>query len=278
MIYRLMKKRKKKRIDSFKNWLLARDSASRINNADGNSAFFESSNWGLGDRPKMEIFDLISGSLPFIKLRAKIFNFGMMKDASAGNMTIAIRNLDKQRWFGEFIECLEPKEFNLVNRIFITITDELVIGDAEQDSPGVIKMECEIPLYRSGSDVDKAAHEIMRSWIAQTSFGNDSYQTRFFRWWMNEFLFSGNTYTHTPDSFEEAIIGWMKIADIEDSKKMYLDLIKNSNDTNIKRAYTELGTEKIIDYVKQGIKEFNINISDLTKGTNMLKRFGGFDR
>ena len=70
----------------------------------------------------------------------------------------------------------------------------------------------------------------------------------------------------------------MKIADIEDSKKMYLDLIKNSNDTNIKRAYTKLGTEKIIDYVKQGIKEFNINISDLTKGTNMLKRFGGFDR
>jgi hypothetical protein len=278
MIYRLMKKRKKKRIDSFKNWLLARDSASRINNADGNSSFFESSNWGEDDRRRMEIFDLISGSLPFIKLRGKIFDFGMMKDAGAGNMTIAIRNQDIQRWFGQFIECLEPKEWNMVNRIIIKISDELTIGNAEQVSPGILKMECEIPLYQSGYDVDKAAHDIMRSWISQTSFGQDSYQTRFFRWWMNEFLFSGNTYTHTPDSFEEAIIGWMKIADIEDSKKMYLDLIKNSNDTNIKRSYTELGTEKIIDYVKQGIKEFNINISDLTKGTNMLKRFGGFDR
>jgi hypothetical protein len=41
---------------------------------------------------------------------------------------------------------------------------------------------------------------------------------------------------------------------------------------------SDLGTEEIIDYVNQGIKEFNINISDLTKGTNMLKRFGGFDR
>ncbi len=39
-----MKKKKKRRIDSFKNWLLARDSASRINNADGNSAFFENTN------------------------------------------------------------------------------------------------------------------------------------------------------------------------------------------------------------------------------------------
>jgi hypothetical protein len=278
MIYRLMKKRKKKRIDSFKNWLLARDSASRINNADGNSAFFESSNWGEDDRRRMEIFDLISGSLPFIKLRGKIFDFGMMKDAGAGNMTIAIRNQDIQRWFGEFIECLEPKEWNMVNRIEIKVSDELIIGDAEQVSPGILKMRCEIPLYHSGSDVDKAARAIMRSWIAQSSFGQDSYQTRFFKWWMSAFLFSGNTYTHTPDSFEEAIIGWMKIADIEDSKKMYLDLIKNSNDTNIKRSYTELGTEKIIDYVKQGIKEFNINISDLTKGTNMLKRFGGFDR
>jgi hypothetical protein len=128
-----MKKKKKRRIDSFKNWLLARDSGSRINNADGNSAFFESSNWGEDDRRKMKIFDLISGSLPFVKLRGKIFDFGMMKDAAGGSMTIAIRNQDIQRLFGEFIESLEPSEWNLVNRILIKISDELVIGDAEQD-------------------------------------------------------------------------------------------------------------------------------------------------
>ena len=271
-----MKKKKKRRIDSFKNWLLARDSASRINNADGNSAFFESSNWGFGDRPKMEIFDLISGSLPFIKLRAKLFNFGMMKDASAGNMTIAIRNLDKQRWFGEFIECLEPKEFNLVNRIFITITDELVIGDAEQDSPGVLKMECEIPLYQSGSDVDKAAREIMRSWISQTSFGQDSYQTRFFRWWMNEFLFSGNTYTHTPDSFEDALVQWLKISDQKDIEQAYRDLIINSKNSKIKRSYTEIGTKKIIDYVNSKINEFNMDIN-LSTAYRVFSKFGAFD-
>jgi hypothetical protein len=273
-----MKKRKRKRIDSFKNWLLARDSASRINNSDGNSAFFESSNWGEDDRRRMEIFDLISGSLPFIKLRGKIFDFGMMKDAGAGNMTIAIRNQDIQRWFGEFIECLEPKEWNLVNRILIKITDKLVIGDAEQDSPGILKMECKIPLYHSGHDVNKAAHSIIRSWISQTSFGKDSYQTRFFRWWMNEFLFSGNIYTHTPDSFEEALVQWLKIADKEDGKKLYLDLIKNSRNSEIKRSVTELGTEEIINHVNQGIKEFNIDLDDISKGTNMMRRFGGFDR
>lgn len=273
-----MKKRKRKRIDSFKNWLLARDSASRINNADGNSAFFESSNWGEDDRRRMEIFDLISGSLPFIKLRGKIFDFGMMKDAAAGNMTIAIRNQDIQRWFGEFIECLEPKEWNMVNRIEIKISDELIIGDAEQDSPGILKMRCEIPLYHSGYDVDKAAYSIIRSWIAQSSFDNDSYQTRFFRWWMSEFLFKGNTYTHIPDSFEEALVQWLKIADKEDAKKMYLDLIKNSEDSTIKRSYTKLGTEEIIDHVNQGIKEFNIDLGDLRSGSNMLRRFGGFNR
>lgn len=273
-----MKKKKKRRIDSFKNWLLARDSASRINNADGNSAFFESSNWE-DDRRRMEIFDLISGSLPFIKLRSKIFDFGMMKDAGAGkSMTIAIRNQDIQRWFGEFIECLEPKEWNMVNRILIKITDELVIGDVEQVSPGILKMECELPLYHSGYDVDKAAHSIIRSWIAQSSFGQDSYQTRFFQWWMNEFLFTGNTYTHTPDSFEDALVQWLKIADKEDAKKMYLDLIKNSEDSTIKRSYTKLGTEEIIDHVNRGIKEFNIDLGDLRSGSNMLRRFGGFNR
>ena len=109
--------KKKRRIDRFKNWLLARDSGSRINNSDGNSAFFESSNWGEGDRRKMEIFDLISGSLPFIKLRGKILDFGMMKDAAGGNMTIAIRNQDIQRWFGEFIECLNPIGISRKRRI-----------------------------------------------------------------------------------------------------------------------------------------------------------------
>jgi hypothetical protein len=273
-----MKKKKKRRIDSFKNWLLARDSASRINNSDGNSAFFESSNVGGDDRRRMEIFDLISGSLPFIKLRSKIFDFGMMKDAGAGNMTIAIRNQDTRRLFGEFIECLEPKEWNLVNRISIKITDELVIGNAEQHSPGIIKMECELPLYHSGYDVDKAAHAIIRSWISQSSFGKDSYQTNFFQWWMNKFLFSGNTYTHIPDSFEEALVEWLKIADKEDGKKMYLDLIRNSADSTAKRLYTKLGTEEIIDYVNRGIKEFNIDLGNLRSGSNMLRRFGGFDR
>lgn len=275
-----MKKKKKRRIDSFKNWLLARDSASRINNADGNSAFFESSNWE-DDRRRMEIFDLISGSLPFGKLKYKIFDFGMMKDAGAGDMNIAIRNQDIQRWFGEFIECLNPSERNIVNRILIKITDELIIGDAEQVSLGIfgiLKMECEIPINYKDGDVTKAAHSIIRSWIAQSSFGQDSYQTRFFRWWMSEFLFSGNTYTHTPDSFEEALVQWLKIADREDGKKLYLDLIKNSRNSTIKRSVTELGTEEIINHVNQGIKEFNIDLDDISKGTNMMRRFGGFDR
>jgi hypothetical protein len=38
-----MKKRNKKHIESFKNWLIARDSASRINNVKSNSTFFENS-------------------------------------------------------------------------------------------------------------------------------------------------------------------------------------------------------------------------------------------
>jgi hypothetical protein len=272
-----MKKKKKRRIDSFKNWLLARDSASRINNADGNSAFFESVNSREDDRRRMEIFDLITGSLPFIKLRSKIFDFGMMKDAGAGNMTIVIRNQDIQRQFGEFIECLEPKEWNMVNRIFIKIADELVIGDAEQDSPGIIKMNCEIPLYHSGSDVDKAARSIIRSWIAQSSFGEDSYQTRFFRWWMNEFLFTGNTYTHTPDSFEAALVGWMKIADQKDIEQAYRELIINSKDTRIKRSYTKIATKEIIDHVNSNMKEFNADIKDLSTAYRAISRFGGFD-
>lgn len=274
-----MKKRKKRRIDSFKNWLLARDSASRINNVKSNNTFFESSMWEKDDIRRMEIFDIISGSLPFIKLKSKIFDFGMMKDAGAGNMSIAIRNQDTQRLFNEFIECLNPKEWNMVNRITIKISDELIIGDAEQVLPGIyIEMECKIPLYHSGHDVNKAAHSIIKKWISESEFGKDSYQTKFFRWWMNEFLFSGNTYTHTPDSFEEALVQWLKIADREDGKKLYLDLIKNSRNSTIKRSVTELGTEEIINHVNQGIKEFNIDLDDISKGINMMRRFGGFDR
>lgn len=273
-----MKKRKKRRIDSFKNWLLARDSASRINNVDGNSAFFESTMWGKDDIRRMEIFDLISGSLPFGKLKYKFFDFGMMKDAGAGDMTIAIRKQDMQRWFNEFIECLNPKEINIVNRIYIKISNELMIGNAEQDSPNIIRMECEVPLYKIGSDVVNVAYSIVNKWISESEFGKDSYQTKFFKWWMNKFLFSGNMYTDSPDSFEEALVQWLKIADREDGKKLYLDLIKNSRNSQIKRQSTELGTEEIINHVNQGIKEFNIDLDNISKGTNMMRRFGGFDR
>ena len=69
-----------------------------------------------------------------------------------------------------------------------------------------------------------------------------------------------------------------KIISLEDAKKMYLDLIKNSEDSTIKRSYTKLGTEEIIDHVNQGIKEFNIDLGDLRSGSNMLRRFGGFNR
>jgi hypothetical protein len=274
-----MKKKKKRRIDSFKNWLLARDSGSRINNAEGNSAFFESDNWGEDDRRRMEIFDLITGSLPFIKLRSKIFDFGMIKDASSGVMTIAIRNQDIQRWFGEFIECLNPTEWDMVNRITIRIEerDSLQISNKNQEGPGMIKMNCEIPLYNSGPDVDKAARAIMRSWIAQSSFGQDSYQTRFFKWWMGELLFTGNTYTHTPDSFEDALVQWLKIADQKDIEQAYRELIINSKDTRIKRSYTKIATKEIIDHVNSNMKEFNADIKDLSTAYRAISRFGGFD-
>lgn len=273
-----MKKRKKKHISTYKNWLLARDSACRINNVDGNSAFFESTMWGKDDIRRMEIFDLISGSLPFGKLKYKIFDFGMMKDAGAGDMTIAIRKQDMQRWFNEFIECLNPKEINMVNRIYIKISDELMIGNAEQDLPNIIRMKCEIPLYKIESDVVKVAYSIVNKWISESEFGKDSYQTKFFKWWMNKFLFSGNMYTHSPDSFEEALVEWMKVADKEDIAQAYIDLIKNSKNSQIKRQSTEIGTEEIINYVKKAIIEFNLDVIGVTKGTNMLSRFGLFDK
>ena len=275
-----MKKRKKRRIDSFKNWLLVRDSGSRINNADGNSAFFESSNWGEYDKRRMEIFDLITGSLPFIKLRSKIFDFGIMKDASLGIMNIAIRNQDIQRWFSEFVECLNPSEWDMVNRITIRIEerDSIEISDKSQESPGIVKMNCEIPENSSDTEIKKFSHEIIRKWISYVEFGKDSYQTRFFQWWMSEFLFTGNMYTHTPDSFEEALVQWLIIADKNDAKKLYLDLIKNSSDSTIKRSHTELGTKEIIDYVNRGIKEFNIDLGDMSRGTRLISRFGGFNR
>ena len=59
---------------------------------------------------------------------------------------------------------------------------------------------------------------------------------------------------------------------------MYLDLIRNSEDSTIKRSYTKLGTEEIIDHVNRGIKEFNIDLDDLRSGSNMIRRFGGFNR
>jgi hypothetical protein len=266
----------KKGIDTFKNWLLARDSSSRISTEPSYHSFLESSENTSRTRSQvMDLFDAITSTSQYRKLN-RFFDYGLFKDANSGNIQITIKNKDMMKPFGEFIECLNPSKWGIKNIIKIIldpdIKETIFNTDPQGSSPGIQILECRIPSSYTDSQIIEESLKVISRWIEISDFGED-YNTDFFKWWMNRILFENQKYDTFPEKFQSAIIEWMKQAPEDDVREAYLSILNNSIREDIKRNFTETGTKDIIDHINWGLKEFNINVEGVKKGFSVINRY-----
>jgi hypothetical protein len=266
-------KKNKKRIDTFKNWLLARDSSSRISTEPSYHSFLESSDNTDRTRSQvMDLFDAITSTTQYKKLN-RFFNYGLYKDANSGKMFLDIGKKDILRPIGEFIECLGPSKWGIKNRIMIVFNPTIQKASFDTYSdPGGNGLECRIPSSYTDSQIIEESLKAISHWIEISDFGED-YNTDFFKWWMNRILFENEKYDTFPEKFQSAIIEWMKKAPADQVREAYLSILNNSVRDDIKRNFTENGTKDIIDHINWGLKEFNINVKDVKKGFGVINRY-----
>lgn len=273
-----MMKKKKKRINSFKNWLLARDSASRISTVPNYHSFLESNQSKVRKKTEvMDVLDSITDSKYFFKFD-QIINPGLAKDANQGKITIWIKDKDLVAGVLEFFECFNVPSFAPLWIKIELVQDqkETILGQGKTEDENNKKAKfiyAHIPSSYDDQKIVSEAKKVIEYWINDLDFG-DEIANNFFKWWMKNFIFVQEKYSNFLKSFESAFVEWIRTISPEEASQAYLNIINNSKDTSIKRTRTTIGTKEIIDHINQGIKEFNIPIGEVQKGSNLLRRFG----
>jgi hypothetical protein len=264
-----VKKKKKlpKRINTFNNWLLARDSSSRISTFPEYQSFLENLNPELDYKRIMKIFDAVSGSLPFVKMH-NYFDFGTMKNSRDNLMNIRFGKRDERYDIRHFISIFNPEPFKYCKAIFISANPDI--------NDSIIKIEnelihVEIPYQIQESinldkDIIPISSEIFKKWISLLDI-EKGYKENFFKWWLDNGIFKEGRWESRFKYIEVALVEWMKVCNPDDAKNAYVKL-------NMKKDLSSTEQE-VLDHVEQGIKEFNLfDLSDLQKGTSLIKRFG----
>lgn len=265
-----MKKKKKvsKRINTFKNWLTARDSSSRISTFPEYQSFLENLNQELDYKKVMKIFDAVTESLPFIKMNS-YFNFGTAKNSKDNVMWIRFGKRDESYDVRHFINIFKPEPFKYCKSINIKVNPDInvfIIKIEEKE-----KIDVEIPYQiqeRTNPDKEilRISSEILKEWISLLEI-EPGYKEKFFRWWLENGIFKEGRWESRFKYIEIALVEWMRVCDPSDAKNAYLHL----------KLKKDLGPteQEVLDHVEQGIKDFNIfDMSDLQKGSSLIKRFG----
>lgn len=221
-------------------------------------------------REMMDLFDAITNSKSYKRLSNKFFNFGTYKIVSEPTplLKIDFHWKDILKECKKFMECLNfIKQFPLFSRISIYLTREVTeFKISVDDRPESLVVILNSPYNCNMTNIVKASIQVLKEWIS--NIGDDGAASEFFRWWVMEYLKN-----EFPSTFESAFVEWMKIADKEKAKQLYLEILENANNKEIKRLVTDLGTTEIIDHINQGIKEFNIDLGNLQKGHKLITRF-----
>jgi hypothetical protein len=223
----------------------------------------------------MDLFDSITDSKTFYKFK-QIVNPGLTKDAKERKITIWIANKDQQGGIIDFLECFNPPSKNMKASIWITLDDdvkETEIELADYQTPDSIFIYAKIPSSFDDRKIVAESKKVIQYWIEKIDFGEETANS-FFKWWMENYIMVQEKYSNFLKSFESAVVEWMRTVSPEVAEKAYLMIVNNSKDTKIRRRRTSLGTKEIIDHIDQGIKEFNIPISDVKKGIGLLGNFG----
>ena len=275
-------KKNKRRIKTFKNWLLARDSASRISTKPTYLGFFSES---LEDQPVdkyqiMELFDTISDSTPFKRLENfSGSNLGSTKMAKGmddsvfwvDNITLSYPNMAR---FFIFLNPNHSKDFYTgKKRVLIRPT----LGDysIENDLPtGRINVNIPLSYKNDKKKIDEVIKDFTRlSFEGLTEEG--TYQSRFLNWWIENLVFKGDKWESTSLLFENALVEWMKNADREDVKQAYVDFFsdKEGKKKAMERSRYYLNYDDIVNTVKENIKKSGINLDGVDRGSSLLSRF-----
>jgi hypothetical protein len=272
-------KKKKKRIDTFKNWLLARDSSSRVSTFPKYHSFLESMD--NSKRTMAEVMFLlgkISSNKPFFKLQ-KLIDYESYQDGQERKYGIKFSVnyfLPDLRLFMESFK---------IGRVFLSTFIKIMLKDSVSETEIVDQVEynkdgyqfrrldVEIPDSFDDSKIVEESEKCIQSWINGIEFGEE-FLNDFFRWWMNNFLFVEDKWDNFLKYFPSALVEWMRQAPTHLVEQAYVTLVDTSKDTSFSRFDTELGNEEVISHVKQGIKEFGIEIGEVERGTDLLSKFG----
>ena len=177
-------KKNKRKINTFKNWELARKSSSRISTFPHYQSFLENLNPEMDYKKIMKIFDALSDSIPFVKM-SNYFDFGTIKDSRSNQLNsfqIRIGKRDYRYDVRHFLKIFEPTVFNYCGTIIINVDPtikEYLINVEE----GKIKVKIPYDISEKENpqkEILPASKEIIKKWIDLLEI-EEGYKQRFFK-------------------------------------------------------------------------------------------------
>jgi hypothetical protein len=278
-------KKNKRRIKTFKNWLLARDSASRVSTKPTYLGFFSESleDPQITKYDVMGLFDAITDSTPFKRFfKFSGSNLGISKDVTQkdlldSQLRINLGSSNSYPNVYRFIIFLEPEP---PKSYYAGIVIEPTLGEYDLkekvSSPSHLKMIAKIPL--SYKDDKKKISDTVKDLIRLCFEGlteEGTYQYRFLNWWIENLIFKGDEWESSSLLFENALVEWMKNADPADVQQAYVDFFhdpKGKKD-KIEKSRYYLDYDTITKGVKEAIKEAGIELDGTDRGSSLLSRF-----
>jgi hypothetical protein len=265
--------KKKKRINTFKNWLLARDSSSRISTKSNYTSFLEnSSSSEIDPYFAMSIFDKITDSGEIYKFQNNFIDLGVWKITTKGEnkrMQFSFNKKYTTYEFQKFIKLLGINNYILPDQITVELDPnltEIIKGPEEKKTESSFKhFYFSMKPTDNTKDIKYICQYLVKN-IVELIDIKEEYKKDIFRYWVKKSVLEGTRYDNFPQVFESAFVDWMKEAKMEDRTRAYYEVL-----SNIKQ-----GDSSIINLINSEIKEFGIEIKDkedIDLGSNIIKRF-----
>ena len=220
----------------------------------------------------IDLFDTILESKYFYKF-LKIINPEIIKYEGQKSIDILISNNYPLEGIFDFIELFNIQKIKqlLIRIELVFYESKTIFGKGEIGDGKIDFIYVHIPHSFNNEKIVLESKKAIEYWIDNTDF-KDDLANKFFKWWMQNYIFVQERNSNFLKSFDSAFVEWLRTISPEEAGDAYLKIINNSTDTRIKKR-SSLGTKKIIDHINQGIEVFDIPIDKLKKGSNLLRRY-----
>jgi len=265
--------RKKRRVQTFKNWLLARDAASRISTKSNYTSFLESStNSEIDYKEAMKVFDLITTTSEFYKFQNNFADLGIWKITTPGEIKRMQLSLNKKYFnsnFYRFLKLLGIKDYTFPEQIDIEIDSNLsqVIQNkgVKTIEPTLTFLKFVIKPTFDLKEINQISQLIISS-IVDSFDLKSPYKKDMLKNWVEKSVLQGSKYDNPLRDFESAFVDWMKTAPKDERANAYYEILTNGDEWD----------KANISQINSLMKESGIEIpnkEDIDLGSNVLKRF-----